>query len=144
MFEKYTEKARRVIFFARYEVSELGAKSINTEHLLLGLLREDKALLSRILPSDVSVDEIRKRVEGRVERGAKISTSVEIPLSDEAKEVLKYAAEESEGLKQGHIGTEHLLLGMLRQENSLAEKILTEMGLALSDMRLHFQGKGEK
>ena len=139
MFEKYTAKARKVIFFARFEVSELGAKSIDPEHLLLGLLREDQALITRFLPAHISVDEIRKQVEKRVERGAKISTSVEIPLSDETKEALKYAADESQSLGHEQIGTEHLLLGMLRQQNSVAEGILSGSGVALSDVRHHVQ-----
>ena len=66
MFEKYTEKARRVIFFARYEASQLGSRCIETEHILLGLLREDKALTSRFFPrADTTIDGIRKEIEGR-------------------------------------------------------------------------------
>jgi ATP-dependent Clp protease ATP-binding subunit ClpC len=135
MFEKYTEKARRVIFLARYEVSERGASSIETGHLLLGLLREDKGLLSRFLPADVSVEVLRERVETLVDEGEKISNAVEISLSDESKNVLRYAAEESEGLSHRHIGTEHLLLGLLREPETLAAGVLREGGVNYSDVR---------
>ena len=135
MFEKYTEKARRVIFFARYEVSELGSKSIGTEHLLLGLLREDKALISRFLPEGVSTDLLRTQIEAEIIKGEKISTAVEVPLSAESKEVLKYAAEESENLGHRHIGTEHLLLGLSRKKDSLAERVLRGNGIDLVTLR---------
>ena len=135
MFEKYTEKARRVIFFARYEVSELGSKSIGTEHLLLGLLREDKALISRFLPDDVSTDMLRAQIEAEIIKGEKISMAVEVPLSAESKDVLKYAAEESENLGHRHIGTEHILLGLSRKKDSLAERVLRGNGIDLVTMR---------
>ena len=80
MFERYTEKARRVIFFARYEASQFGSPYIETEHLLLGLLREDKALTNRFLRSHASVESIRKQIEGRTTIREKVSTSVDLPL----------------------------------------------------------------
>ena len=110
MFERYTEKARRVIFFARYEASQFGSPYIETEHLLLGLLREDKALTNRFLRSHQSVESIRKQIEGHTTIREKVSTSVDLPLSNECKRVLAYAAEEAERLSHKHIGTEHLLL----------------------------------
>ena len=96
MFERYTEKARRVIFFARYEASQFGSPYIETEHLLLGLLREDKALTNRFLRSHASVESIRKQIEGHTTIREKVSTSVDLPLSNECKRVLAYAAEEAE------------------------------------------------
>ena len=114
MFERYTEKARRVIFFARYEASQFGSPYIETEHLLLGLLREDKALTNRFLRSHASVESIRKQIEAHTTIREKVSTSVDLPLSNECKRVLAYAAEEAERLGHKHIGTEHLLLGLLR------------------------------
>ena len=116
MFERYTEKARRVIFFARYEASQFGSPCIETEHLLLGLLREDKALANRFLRSSASVDSIRKQIEVHTTLREKVSTSVDLPLSHECKRVLAYGAEEAERLNHKHIGTEHLLLGLLREE----------------------------
>ena len=84
MFERYTERARRVLFFARYEASQLGSISIETEHLLLGLIREGKGLTSRIFArSHLSLETIRKEIEGRTVFREKVSTSVEIPFSAE-------------------------------------------------------------
>src|SRR6266446_5577344 len=117
MFERYTEKARRVIFFARYEASQFGSPYIETEHLLLGLLREDKALANRFLRSHAAVESIRKQIEGHTTIREKVSTSVDLPLSHE------------------HIGTEHLLLGLLREEKCFAAEILHERGLRLSQIR---------
>ncbi len=135
MFERYTEKARRVIFFARYEASQFGSPYIETEHLLLGLLREDKALTNRFLRSHASIDSIRKQIEGHATIREKVSTSVDLPLSHECKRVLAYAAEEAERLSHKHIGTEHLLLGLLREEKCFAAEILRERGLRLSTVR---------
>lgn len=153
MFEKYTEKGRRVIFCARYEVSEFGSKDIEPEHLLLGLLREDKSLVARFLPAHVSIEMIREQVESYMTKGERISTSVEIPLSRMSKDVLKYAREESGNLKHRHIGTEHLLLGLLRQQKprslrrnkeSVAERVLRENGLELAKVRQQIKDDSEK
>src|ERR1700677_4706239 len=135
MFERYTEKARRVIFFARYEASQFGSPYIETEHLLLGLLRENKQLANRFLRSHAAVDSIRKQIEGHTTAREKVSTSVDLPLSHECKRVLAYAAEEAERLNHRHIGTEHLLLGILREEKCVAAEILNERGLRLNAIR---------
>src|SRR5713226_5638989 len=135
MFERYTEKARRVIFFARYEASQFGSPYIGTEHLLLGLLREDKALTFRFLRSHAPVESIRKQIEGYITIGEKVSTSVDLPLSNECTRVLAYAAEEAQRLSHKHVGTEHLLLGLLREEKCFAAEILHERGLHLSTIR---------
>ena len=135
MFERYTEKARRVIFFARYEGSQFGSPSIETEHLLLGLLREDKALTNRFLRAHASVESIRKQIEGHTTIREKVSTSVDLPLSNECKRVLAYAAEEAERLGHKHIGTEHLLLGLLREEKCFAAELLKERGVKLAATR---------
>jgi hypothetical protein len=139
MFERYTEKARRVILFARYESSQFGSPYIETEHLLLGLLREDKALSRRFLPSDAPVESIRKQIEGHTTIREKVSTSVDLPLTNECKRVLTYAAEEAERLSHKHIGTEHLLLGLLREERCFAGEILQERGLRLPAVREELQ-----
>jgi ATP-dependent Clp protease ATP-binding subunit ClpC len=136
MFERYTEKARRVIFFARYEASQFGAPAIEPEHLLLGLMREDKTLTARFLArAQASLEAIRKEIEGRAPLREKISTSVELPLAPETKRVLAFAHEESDRLQHRHIGTEHLLLGLLREERSMAAEILFERGLKLAAVR---------
>ena len=135
MFERYTEKARRVIFFARYEASQFGSPYIESEHLLLGLIREDKALANRFLRSHAAVESIRKQIEAHTAIREKVSTSVDLPLSQECKRVLAYAAEEAERLSHKHIGTEHLLLGLLREEKSFAAEILHERALRLATIR---------
>src|SRR5437762_10609449 len=136
MFERYTEKARRVIFFARYEASQFGAHAIEPEHLLLGLMREDKTLTGRFFPrAQISIESIRREIEGRTLLRERIPTSVELPLAPETKRVLAYSHEESDRLQHRHIGTEHLLLGLLREERSMAAEILYERGLRLNAVR---------
>ncbi|MCR4373537.1 MAG: ATP-dependent Clp protease ATP-binding subunit [Acidobacteria bacterium] len=136
MFERYTERARRVLFFARYEATQLGSTSIETEHLLLGLIREGKGLTSRIFArSHLSLESIRKEIEGRTVFKEKVSTSVEIPFSVETKRVLQFSAEEADRLLHTYIGTEHLLLGLLREERSVASAILYEKGMRLASVR---------
>src|SRR5437667_306155 len=135
MFERYTERARRVIFFARYEASQFGSTTIETEHLLLGLIREDKNLTNRFLRNHSSIESIRKEIEGRTTIREKVSTSIDLPLSNECKRILAYAAEEAERLKHQHICTEHLLLGILREEKCVAAEILHERGLRLNAIR---------
>src|SRR5512136_468249 len=136
MFERYTERARRVLFFARYEASQLGSVTIESEHLLLGLIREGKGLTSRIFArSHLSLENIRKEIEGRTIFREKVSTSVEIPFTTETKRALQFAAEEADRLLHNYIGTEHLLLGQLREERSVAALILTEKGMRLGSVR---------
>jgi ATP-dependent Clp protease ATP-binding subunit ClpC len=116
VFERFTEKARRVIFFARYEASQFGSPYIESEHLLLGLLRESKAFSARLFASSPgAIDKVRKQIEGHATFGEKFPTSVDLPLSEECNRILLYASKEAEGLAHKHIGTEHLLLGMLRE-----------------------------
>ena len=135
MFERYTEKARRAIFFARFEASQFGSPEIQTEHLLLGLLREDKALANRLPHPSASMESIRKQIETRTTLREKVPTSVDLPLSLECKRVLTYAAEEAERLSHKHIGTEHLLLGLLGEEKCFAAEILSGCGLRRETIR---------
>jgi ATP-dependent Clp protease ATP-binding subunit ClpC len=135
MFERYTEKARRVIFFARYEASTFGNPYIETEHLLLGLLREDKVPAHRFLESHAAIESIRKQIEARTPARERTSTSVDLPLSHESKRVLAYGLEEAERLRHRYIGTGHLLLGLMREENAFAAQIPRERGLQLSAVR---------
>ncbi len=92
MFERYTEKARRAIFFARYEASQYGSSHIDTEHILMGLLREDHALMHQLIgPIDLEA-QIRSEIEKVIKRGKTFPTSVEVPLSAESKKLLNLAA----------------------------------------------------
>src|SRR4030095_16852112 len=136
MFERYTEKARRVIFFSRKEASKFGASQIEAEHILLGLLRENKNLTARFFHrSHANLELIRKEIENRTVMSDRISLHIDLQLSDGAKRALSFATEESELLGNRHIGTEHLLLGLLREENSIADEVLYARGLRLSDVR---------
>jgi hypothetical protein len=139
MFEHYTEEARRIIFFARYEACQFGSSYIETEHLLLGLLREDRALANRLLHSHAAVDSMRKQIESHTPPREKVSTSVDLPLSHECRRVLGYGAEESERLNHKHIGTDHLLLGLLREKECFAAQLLREQGLTLDSVREQVQ-----
>ncbi len=134
MFERYTEKARRVIFFARYEAAQFGAELIETEHLLLGLLREDKALSHRFLQGN-KIETLRPEIEQHTAIREKGSTSIDLPLSDECKRVLAYSAEEAERLHHKHVGTEHLLLGLLREEKCFGARLLNDRGVTLENVR---------
>jgi uncharacterized protein (TIGR03435 family) len=136
MFERYTERARRVLFFSRYEATERGSVSIETEHILLGLIREGKGLASRLLIArGMSLEDIRTEVKRRAVFQGRVPKSVEVPFSAEGKRVLHSAAEEADCLRDDYIGTEHLLLGLLRQEGSVAAEILIDLGLRLESVR---------
>jgi len=135
MFERYTEKARRVIFYARYEASRFGATKIEPEHLLLGLVREAPLLVNQFLTTDISEVDFRERIVAHTVMGEPIPTSVDLPLSDSAKGVLAYGAEEADRLGHRSIGPEHLTLGLLREENSLAARLLQECGAEIERAR---------
>jgi hypothetical protein len=128
MFERYTEKARRTIFFARYEASQFGSSYIESEHMLLGILREEKSLIPLLqIPS---AEGLRQKIEARLgPQRDKISTSVDLPLSHECKRALKYAAEDADTLGSKNIETWHLVLGLLRNEKSGAAELLGENGI---------------
>ncbi|MGA7685479.1 MAG: Clp protease N-terminal domain-containing protein [Terriglobales bacterium] len=133
MFERYTEKARRVIFFARYEASRLGSTSINPEHLLLGLLRESQSLFAN-LPAG-AVDKIRARIDAHVPRKSSVSTSIDLPLTADSHNILKFAAEEADGLAHRHIGADHLVLGILLENQCFTSDLLREFGIEAGSFR---------
>src|SRR5271165_4241146 len=135
MFERFTEKARRVIFFARYEASAYGSATIETGHLLLGLLREDAALATLVLRNRTFSEQIREEIEKRIERHEQIQSNVEIPLTKESKRVLTLTAEEAERLGHRDIDTAHLLLGLLRVEEGLAAQVLRGHGITAEVFR---------
>jgi uncharacterized protein (TIGR02246 family) len=133
MFERYTEQARRVIFFARYEASQYGSPTIETEHLLLGLFREAGQFLAA-LHGTGTLQSIRADVETRITPGEQFSTSVEVPLSEESRNILHYALHSADRLGHSRVEPVHFLLGILREEQCLAAKILRERGLKGSDV----------
>jgi Clp amino terminal domain, pathogenicity island component len=133
MFERYTEQARRVIFFARYETSQFGAEQIEPEHFLLGLYRQDPGLMKRFVPGTTG-ETIRGQIQREAPRRQKISTSTDMPLSHPVKRILAYGAEEAARMGHLHIGTEHLLLGLLREPTS-ASRILESLGVTIEGAR---------
>ena len=136
MFERYTEAARRALFFARYEASRLGGISIEAEHLLLGLLREPKGVTGRVFAqTHVPLEEIRKEIERMTTFREKIATSIEVPFSDETKRILQHAAAEADRLLHTDINTEHLLLGILCEERCGAASVLAKEGMRLDAIR---------
>ena len=138
MFQRYTQHARRSIFFGRFEASHYGCSHIETQHLLLGLLRADQALAKKLL-SLHDMEWLRKEVDGHSERREKVSTATDLPLSDESKRALSYGMEEGERLGHKHIGTEHLLLGLMREEGFYSAQLLRERGLTLESVRARVQ-----
>jgi ATP-dependent Clp protease ATP-binding subunit ClpC len=136
MFERFNEAARRALFFARYEASQLGGVSIETEHVLLGLAREPRGVIASLLTSSgTTLKTLREVVEAECQFRERVSTSVEIPFSMEVKRALELTATEADGLNHGAIAPEHMLLGLLRVEGSVAERILTRNGLRLNTVR---------
>jgi ATP-dependent Clp protease ATP-binding subunit ClpC len=146
MFQLYTEKARRVIFFARYEASRCGSPQIESEHLLLGVLRESEGLTGGSQRPDVSwallvrhKELMRKQIEGHAAIREQVSTSFDMPLSHERMRALTYAAEEAERMSQEHIGIDHLLLGLLREQDCFATKLLNERGILFESTRAQIE-----
>ncbi len=133
-----------MIFFARYEASQVGAPAIEPEHLLLGLMREDQKLLQRFLPEGAAIKTIRSEICANTPVLERIATTMEIPLAPETKRLLAYAYEESETLQHRHIGTEHLLLGLLREDGTPAAKVLLERGLTLAKLRRRVASGGSE
>jgi ATP-dependent Clp protease ATP-binding subunit ClpA len=135
MFERYSEKARRVIFFARYDASRLRSDCIETEHLLLGVMREDPKMVQWLLDKEVTAEAFLAAIQANARVPETTQTNADLPLSNECKRVLAYTSEEAQRLNQRLIGTEHLLLGLMREKGSVAERLLTPNGADLARMR---------
>jgi uncharacterized protein (TIGR03435 family) len=135
VFERYTEAARRALFFARYEADRLGSVSVESEHLLLGLIRETGGTVPRLLArAGITSETIRKDIDGLSPR-QRGTPSDENPFSDQVKRILSLAAEEANRLLHPDIDTEHLLLGILRDDNSVAASILATHGMRINKVR---------
>ena len=129
MFERYSETARRAVFFARYEAGRWGSSEIETEHLLLGIFRIDSELALRILHSQDKIEAIRNQIETHRPPKPAVQSSVDLPVSNECKRVLTYAKKASAEFKHDSIGPEHLLLGIVREENCFAATVLRQNGI---------------
>ena len=138
MFERYSERSRRIIFFARYEALQYGSPVIAPEHILLGLLREDKTVTARYLAKTggVGVEKVRAELEDRIVVRDRIPQSAELHLSSETKRVLFYANEESRAVKNRFVLPEHILVGLLREERTIAAEVLFQFGLRAQDVRV--------
>jgi ATP-dependent Clp protease ATP-binding subunit ClpC len=136
VFEKYNEKARRALFFARYEASKLGSRVIESEHILLGILREGEESVTELFRRlKVKPEALRKEIEGEKVFVERISSTAELPLSEESKKVLAYASHEAESMLHASVGSEHLLIGLLRVDGCQAMRTLTQNGLDLYTVR---------
>ncbi|HVN31295.1 MAG TPA: ATP-dependent Clp protease ATP-binding subunit [Thermoanaerobaculaceae bacterium] len=135
MLENLTERARRTLFFARYEAAQSGARAIASEHLLLGLLRESDEIVEQLLQRfQLSSDDLRAELAS-VGSGAEIQTPAELPLAEDSRRILLLAAHEAEVLGQPSVGNEHLLLGVLRLEGCSAARALATHGMSLVAVR---------
>jgi ClpA/ClpB-like protein len=135
MFERFTDRARRVVVLAQHEARALGHNYIGTEHLLLGLTREREAVAGRALESlGISLEAVRAQVEDIIGRGTD-KPSEHIPFTPRAKKVLELALREALQLSHNYIGTEHILLGLIREGEGVAAQVLAELGGSLDRVR---------
>ncbi|HLV79458.1 MAG TPA: Clp protease N-terminal domain-containing protein [Chthonomonadaceae bacterium] len=138
MWQRFTERARRVVFFAQEEAGRLGENYVSTEHLLLGLIRENDSVAARVLDTmGVSLGRIRKEIERQVTRGD--GRLQDMQLTPRAKRVIDLAYDEARNLGNNYIGTEHLLLGLIREGEGLAGRVLAKLGVTLETTRLEIK-----
>jgi len=136
MFERFNENVRRALFFARYEASRAASHQISTQHVLLGMLREaDTTLVDLCGSVGIDVRELRDELLGEGVTLEPVSTSPDLPLAEDTKKVLAFSVHEAESMGHGRVGTEHLVLGLLRVEESNAAKYMTVRGLELFQLR---------
>ena len=135
MFERFTDKARRALKLAEQEARNMHHAFVGTEHILLGLLGEDEGIALEVLDElDISPDEVRAEIESLMGRETFVPTP-ELNFTPRAKAVLEHALEEAMQFGQSHIGTEHLLLGIVKEGQSTASQILVNLGATLDRVR---------
>ena len=136
MFERFTDRARKVMQLANQEAQRFNHEYIGTEHILLGLVKEGSGVAANVLKNlDVDLRKIRLEVEKLVQSGPEMVTMGKLPHTPRAKKVIEYAVEEARNLNHNYVGTEHLLLGLLREEEGVAAQVLRNLGLKLEDVR---------
>ncbi len=136
MFDKFTDRARKVMSLGRQEAQRFNHEYIGTEHILLGLVQEGTGIAAKVLMNlDVDPNEIRSEVEKMIPQGPPSITAQQLPFTPRAKRVLELAKEEAGNLGHDYIGTEHLLLGLLRESEGVAAQVLESMGLKLEEVR---------
>src|SRR2546421_7700602 len=135
MWQRFTERARKVVFYAQEEAQKFGEGYVSTEHLLLGLVRESDSVAARVLEKlGVSLNRIRAEVEKQLPRGD-ARPSQDMTLTPRAKRVIDLAYDEARNLNNNYIGTEHLLLGLIREGEGLAGRVLAKLGVDLERTR---------
>src|SRR5437660_1685696 len=136
MYERFTDRARKVMQLANQEAQRFNHEYIGTEHILLGLVKEGSGVAANVLKNlDVDLRKIRLEVEKLVQSGPDMVTMGKLPQTPRAKKVIEYAIEEARNLNHNYVGTEHLLLGLLREEEGVAAQVLRNLGLKLEDVR---------
>ena len=136
MFDRFTDRARRVMLLAREEAKSLGHDYIGTEHILLGLVKEGSGVAAHVLKNmGVKLKKVRKEIEKLVQADPKADTPQQPPYTPRAKKVLELSLGEARGLGHQYVGTEHLLLGLIVEADSIAGRVLRAMGLTAEDIR---------
>ncbi|MBN2211044.1 MAG: ATP-dependent Clp protease ATP-binding subunit, partial [Sedimentisphaerales bacterium] len=136
MFERFTDRARKVMALANQEAQRFNHEYIGTEHILLGLVKEGSGVGANVLKNlDVDLRKVRLEVEKLVKSGPDMVTMGKLPQTPRAKKVIEYAIEEARSLNHNYVGTEHLLLGLLREQDGVAAQVLMNLGLKLEDVR---------
>jgi ATP-dependent Clp protease ATP-binding subunit ClpC len=136
IYERFTERARKVMQLANQEAQRFNHEYVGTEHILLGLVKEGSGVAANVLKSlDVDLRKIRLEVEKLVQSGPDMVTMGKLPLTPRAKKVVEYAVEEARNLGHGYVGTEHLLLGLLREPEGVAAQVLRNLNLKLEEVR---------
>jgi len=136
MFERFTDRARKVMALANQEAQRFNHEYIGTEHILLGLVKEGSGVGATVLKNlDVDIKKLRLEVEKLVKSGPDMVTMGKLPQTPRAKKVIEYAIEEARSLNHNYVGTEHILLGLLRESEGIAAQVLMNLGLKLEDVR---------
>ena len=136
MYERFTDRARKVMQLANQEAQRFNHEYIGTEHILLGLVKEGSGVAANVLKNlDVDLRKIRLEVEKIVQAGPDMVTMGKLPQTPRAKKVIEYAIEEARNLNHNYVGTEHLLLGLLREQEGVAAQVLMNLGLKLEEVR---------
>jgi ATP-dependent Clp protease ATP-binding subunit ClpC len=136
MFDRFTERARKVVLLARKEAARLNSEYIRTEHILLGLVKEQEGIAARALANlHVDLKSLLREIERHVQRGNALTSGDDIPFTPRAKKVLELAIEEARRLNHNYIGTEHLLLGLIREGEGIAARVLQDMGIELDKVQ---------
>ena len=136
MYAQFTDKARKVMELANQEALRLNHEYIGTEHILLGLIGEGTGVGANILKNlDIDLQKVRRQVELIIQRGPHPIAEAKLPLTPRAKKVLEYAVEEARALGHNYVGTEHLLLGLVRENEGVAAQVLMNLGLRLEHVR---------